>query len=180
MARFPIESPPLPLAGLQHAKSDSAAQLRPAAPAAPVELQQTLGSLHRQPIKYQFEGHKHPSRRIIAVAARLATEAFRRSGRMTAHQFNETSQLILQHHASGAEKVRMLHSASRLREPLRQYYASSQKPWMPSSVVLFCCIPARVLESQQPAAATRRVAHCQDVGMSCLPHAMQRRYEPCY
>ena len=99
---------------------------------------------------------------------------------MTANQFNETSQLILQHHASGAEKVRMLHSASRLRDPLGKYYASSQSPWMPSSVVLFCCIPARVLDSRQPAAATGHVAHCQDVGMSCLPHATQRRFEPCY
>ena len=99
---------------------------------------------------------------------------------MTAHQLNEASQLILQHHVNGAEKVRMLHSASHLREPLGKYYTFSQRPCMPSSVVLFCCIPARVLDSSQPAAATGHVAHCQDVGMSCLQHATRRHYGPCY
>ena len=126
-------------------RSASAAQLEPAAPAAPEELQQTLGSLQRRPIKYQFEGHKHPSRRNIAVAARLATEAIRGSGRMTGDQYNETSQLILQHHATGAEKVRRLQSASRLCEPLGKHFTSSQRPRMPSSVVLPCCMPARIL-----------------------------------
>ena len=145
----------------------------------PEELQQTLGSLHRRPIKYQFQGHKQPSRQIIAVAARLATEAIRESGHMTGDQYNEVSQLILQHHASGAEKVRMLHATSRLCEPLGKTIQPVKD--LGCHHLLHC--PAAYLQWSW-------TAHnqLQQLGMQPLlrcwhvlcTHATQRRCGPCY
>ena len=101
---------PPPLAGLPRTRSAGSAQPASAAPSAP-ELQQTFGSLHGRPLFTKFEGHRHPSRQIIAVAARLSLAAWKKGGFITEEKYADASQLILQHHVSGAEKVRMLHPA---------------------------------------------------------------------
>ena len=64
----------------------------------------TFGDLHGKPIAAQFQGHRHPSRHLVAIAAQAALAKCRRGDCLLEPE--KAVETVLSNNVSGVEKVR--------------------------------------------------------------------------